>query len=167
MTVEPKSSRFKQINDAIVARLSYFAIWALAAMMFLTFASVLLRYVFNSPIHGAMELIEFLMAIVVPFSIVYCAKQKGHIGVDFILENFTIRTRKVLEVFVNFLMVVLYVPIFWQIFLSIFDEFKSNLTSPVLYIPVFPFIAVVALAFLILVLIAVEHLVSSLLEIVK
>lgn len=167
MIVEPESSRFKRMNDAIVHRLNYFAIWALAAMMFLTFASVLLRYVFNSPIYGGMELIEFLMAIVIPFSIVYCAKQKGHIGVDFILERFSVRTRKVLDVFVNFLMVVLYVPICWQIFLSIFDEFKSNLTSPVLYIPVFPFIAVVALAFFILVLIAVEHLVSSLLEVVK
>ncbi len=167
MTKEAKIYGFSKFTDLLVNGLNYIAICALAAMMFLTFANVLLRYVFNSPIYGGKELIEFLMAIVIPFSIVYCAKTKNHIGVDFIVENFSNRTRKVLNVAMSFLMIVLFIPICWQTFLFIFEEYESGLTSPVLYIPVYPFVAVVALAFFVLTLILIEQFVSALLEVGK
>ncbi len=167
MTVEAIIDRFSRLNEKIVNSLNYLAIWALAAMMFLTFFNVLLRYLFNSPIYGGKELIEFLMAIVIPFSIAYCAKQKNHIGVDFVIENFSATTRKVIDMIMRFLMIVLFIPICWQTFLFIFEEFESNLTSPVLYIPVYPFVAIVAFAFLTLTLILIEQFISSLLEVVS
>ena len=62
-------------------------------------------------------------------------------------------------------MLALFIPITWQAFIIVIEEVESNLTSPVLYIPVYPFVAVVALAFLVLTFILIEQFVSSLMEV--
>jgi TRAP-type C4-dicarboxylate transport system permease small subunit len=107
------------------------------------------------------------MAIVIPFSIVFCAQQIAHIRVDFIIEGFPKIVQKIFQVLNNLLMLVLFIPITWQSFIFVVDEFESKLTSPVLYIPVYPFIAVVALAFLVLTFILIERFIRSLSEIVS
>jgi|APSaa5957512576_1039674.scaffolds.fasta_scaffold80944_1 TRAP-type transport system small permease protein len=167
MSVQANKNLLSKINESLVRVLNFFAIWALAGMMFLTFIDVLLRYIFNNPIQGKEELIAFLMAIVIPFSIVFCAQQVAHVRVDFILEGFPKIVQKILHVFSNLLMLVLFIPITWQSFIFVMDEMESKLTSPVLYIPVYPFIAVVAVAFLVLTLVLIERLMRSLSEIVS
>ena len=54
-----------RLNRYIVACLRFVAMTVLAGMMFLTAADVILRYIFNRPVTGAYELIEFLMAILI------------------------------------------------------------------------------------------------------
>lgn len=164
MPAQTDKNLFLRTNNAIVTALSHMAIWSLAGMMTLTFIDVLLRYIFNRPIPGAAELIEFLMAIVIPFSIVYSAQLKSHIAVDFVIESFPQSVQKALSMFSDLLMLLLFVLVTWQTFIFIIDEFESNLTSPVLYIPVYPFIAMVALAFLVLTLILLEQFLRSLAE---
>lgn len=167
MLVQTKGNILNRVNGFMVDVLNFFAIWSLAAMMFLTFTDVLLRYLFNNPIQGKEELVSFLMAIVIPFSIVFCAQQIAHIRVDFIIEGFPKIVQKFFQILNNLLMLVLFIPITWQSFIFVVDEFESKLTSPVLYIPVYPFIAVVALAFLVLTFILIERFIRSLLEIVS
>jgi TRAP-type C4-dicarboxylate transport system permease small subunit len=139
-----------RINQPLVALLKHIALWTLAMMMFLTFVSVLLRYVFNSPIPGVWELTEFMMAIVITFSLVYTAHQKAHIGVDLIINLFGINTRKLIECVTSLLSLCIFIFITWQTFVKISDDFHSSLTSPVLYIPVYPFVAIAAFGFLVL-----------------
>lgn len=165
MLAKFKDSILSRTNASLVTGLNFVAIWALAGMMFLTFTDVLLRYIFNSPIQGAAEIIEFMMAIVIPFSIVYCAQKRSHIAVDFIVDALPDSAKRALGAFSDFLMLVLFIFVSWQSFLYIFEEFESNLTSPVLYIPVYPFVTVLAFAFLVLVLILIEKFISSILEI--
>ena len=57
-------------------------------MMAITVIDVIGRYVFNSPLMGAYELVGYLMAIAGPWAIGYSQIQKGHIRVDFILKRF-------------------------------------------------------------------------------
>lgn len=139
-----------RINKPLVALLKYIALWTLAMMMFLTFVDVVGRYVFNSPVPGAGELIEFMMGIVVTFSVAYTAYQKSHIGVDLVIDRFSKNTRKLIRCVTSLLTFCMFVFITWQTSLNISDEFNSKLTSAVLYIPVYPFIAIVAFGFLVL-----------------
>lgn len=60
---------------------------ALTIMMLLTAVDVILR-IFSMAIIGSFEVVEFLMAIVVPLSIAYCEKKRQHICVDLIVQNF-------------------------------------------------------------------------------
>lgn len=165
MTVSERTNALSKVNRSLVGVLNTIANWALALMMFLTFSDVLLRYLFNKPILGSAELIEFLMAIVVPFSIAYCAHERSHISVELIVERFSLKTRKVLDCVINLLMLCLFMIASWQSLLYLIDEAHSRLTSQVLYIPVYPFIGTVAFAFLVFSLILLEQLWESLLEV--
>lgn len=125
-------------------------LWILAIMMFLTFIDVLLRYFFSSPVPGATELIEFMMGIVVTFSVAYTAHERSHIAVDLVIEHFSDKVRKVLSCITSFLTLVLFIFICYQTFILISEDYHSHIISAVLYIPVYPFITIVSIGFLIL-----------------
>ena len=57
------------ITRPIVRLLKSIAMGILLIMMFLTAMDVIFRYMFNRPITGSYELIEFMMAILVSFGI--------------------------------------------------------------------------------------------------
>jgi TRAP-type C4-dicarboxylate transport system permease small subunit len=134
--------------------------------MFLTFVDVLLRYIFNLPVPGATELIEFMMGIVVTFSVAYTAHKKSHIGVDLVLVHLQERTRRLIGCVTSFLTLILFVLICWQTVLLISEDYHSKLESAVLYIPVYPFIATVAVGFAILCLVLLAEFLSLLGEVV-
>ena len=117
----------------------------LAMMMFLTAMDVALRYVFNRPLSGAFELVEYMMAIFIPFSIVYCADQKAHVSVDFILMRFSKRTQKVFDIATTFITMALAVLIAWENIIYIVETYQSKMTSPVLSVPAYPFVAPTAI----------------------
>lgn len=143
-----------KLNNFLVAILKHLAIWMLTAMMLLTAIDVCLRDIFNSPITGSYELVELMMALIVPFSIVFCAKEKAHIHVDILLEHLPEGVRSFFIFIGNILSLFLFVLITWQTCIYIAEEYESELTSAVLYIPVYPFIGILAIAFAILSLIS-------------
>ena len=67
--VLPLKNLFEVISGAV-----------LAAMMALTGLDVGLRYIYNSPIPGALELVEYMMAVIIPFSLTVTAFNKAHIA---------------------------------------------------------------------------------------
>ncbi len=133
----------RRINQILVA----IAAAMLALMMFLTALDVGLRYAFNRPLAGAFELVEYMMAIMVPFSIVYCAHERGHVAVDFIMDRFPKKVRTAADIITTFITLVFIVVIAWQNVLYFFEVKGSGLTSSVLLIPTYPFIAPISIAF--------------------
>lgn len=154
-----------RLNRPLIFFIKHVALWILAGMMFLTFVDVLLRYFFNNPVPGAAELIEFMMAIVVTFSVVYCAHKRSHINVDLVIVNLPDRVRTWLDCITSFITLVLFILIAWQAFILIADEYGSGLTSAVLYIPVYPFIATVAFGFVVICLVLLSEFLSNLSEV--
>jgi TRAP-type C4-dicarboxylate transport system permease small subunit len=130
----------------------------LALMMFITALDVVLRYLFNSPLPGAFELVEYMMAVVVPFCIVYCAERKGHVAVELILEKFPKRFQVVVEALMTFVALLFAIVIAWQNFLYIGEVYDSHLTSSVLLIPTYPFVIPVALGISAFALLQLVHL---------
>lgn len=118
----------------------------LAGMMFLTALDVALRYIFNSPLPGAYEVIEYLMAIVVPFGIAYCGHQGSHVVVDLLVVRLPKRVQAIIGSITAFLSLGLLILITWQNLIYIKEQYESKLTSAVLLLPVYPFIGIVAVA---------------------
>ena len=148
------------LNRYFVAILKHLAIWILTAMMLLTAVDVCLRYVFNSPITGSFELVELMMALIIPFSIVFCASEKAHIHVDIVLEHLNTGLRSFFIFTGNLLSLFLFVLITWQACIYVVEEYEAKLTSAVLYIPVYPFIGALAAAFAILSLLLITELIN-------
>ena len=138
-----------------------------AFMMFLTALDVGLRYIFNSPIPGALELVEYMMAIIVPFALTVTAFQKAHIGVDLIMERFPIRVQLVTACCTNFIAFLLYATVTWRCFLNIGEQYASGMTSAVLLIPNYPFVASLTIAFALLSLITLLHFFEKLNEVLS
>ena len=129
----------------LIKLLNGIAMATVAAMMFLTATDVILRYIFNRPISGAYELIEYLMAILIPFGLAYCALQGGHVSVDLLVSRFPKKIQSIIGSVTALFCLVLFALITWQNVIYIGENFESKLTSAVLLIPVYPFIAAVAI----------------------
>lgn len=127
--------------------LSFSAAAILAVMMFLTALDVCLRYFFNRPLAGAFELVGYMMAILVPFSIAYCYQERGHIVVDLFMEKVRKKTRLGVDIITIFLTMIFTALIAWQNVIHFFEVKHSGLTSSVLSIPEYPFISPTAVAF--------------------
>ncbi|GAB6146084.1 TRAP transporter small permease [Desulfocicer niacini] len=139
----------------------------LAMMMFLTALDVGLRYLFNRPLAGAFELVEYMMAIIVPFSIVYCAYEKAHVSVELILERFPLGVQRFFDLFTTAVSIIFVSLIAWQNFLYIGECYVSEMTSAVLLIPAYPFAVPLAIGILTFALILLLHLSQALSEDLK
>ena len=151
------SKRLSQLLSGIAAAI-------LALMMFLTALDVCLRYFFNRPLAGAFELVGYMMAILVPFSIAYCYQERGHIVVDLFMERFQAKTRSVIDIITIFVTLLFTLIIAWQNVIHIFEVKHTGLTSAVLAIPEYPFISPTAVAFATASLILLVRLLESISE---
>jgi TRAP-type C4-dicarboxylate transport system permease small subunit len=97
----------------------------------------------------------------VAFALAYCAKHKGHIRVDVIMQFVSARTNAWLDVFANGLSLIFYILIAWQTCLNALDVIQIQLTSSVLFIPVYPFIFILVIGALFLILVFLRDLLKS------
>lgn len=161
MTLNDVEKSFSAITNPLVNILIAIGASILALMMFLTVIDVLGRYIINRPIAGAFELVEFMMAIFVPFAFVYCQKEKSHISVDLVTDRLPKKVQSFLDTITTLLAIVFYALIAWQSFYNIIEEFESKMTSAVLLIPNYPFMIPSAICFVVLVLLLLLHLLKA------
>ena len=88
---------------------------AVLALMLLATGNVVLR-IFHLPFRGTYEIVGFLGAVVIAFSLGYTQKRKDHIVVDILTEKFSKRTNRFLNLF-NYLVTMIFFGIVsWQVF---------------------------------------------------
>jgi TRAP-type C4-dicarboxylate transport system permease small subunit len=107
-------------------------------MMALTFADVVGRYVFNSPITGALELTEFAMAIVIFLGLALLSTEEGHVTVD-LFDSFTPRKVKAVQtIIVNMLSAVIMGIISWQLWVKAVETAEYGDITQFLQLPLAP-----------------------------
>ncbi len=125
----------------------------IAGTVFLVVANVIMRTIFSRPFLGTYEYVGFSTALIVGFSLAYCAIMESHITVDLITNKLPHGIRDVMvfaaEV-VSFCFVAL---ITWQLVRYAGSIQSTGQVSPTTEIPIYPFIYLVALGFLALALV--------------
>ncbi|MCX5815642.1 MAG: TRAP transporter small permease [Proteobacteria bacterium] len=106
-------------------------------MMMLTVVDVILR-VFGKPLIGTYELVAVAGAIVVGFAIPQTSLDKGHIFVDFLIENRAETIKKAFLVFTRLLGIALFALLAWNLFLKANHLYKAGDVSLTLQIPYYP-----------------------------
>ena len=86
----------------------------LVAMILLTCGNIFLRAVV-APIRGTFELMGFFGAVVAAFSLGYTQLNRGHISVDFLIQKFSARTRKVLTALNSAVCALFFALVSWQV----------------------------------------------------
>ena len=139
-----KAVSFDRVISSAAHSINIAGVAVLALMMLLTATDVCLRYIFNSPITGAYELTEFLMAIVVAFGLAYTAIKKEHISIDLVISRLPQRTQTVINSTTCFFSVCVFALITWRSILYAEKLRIGEYASQSLLIPVYPFVYVVA-----------------------
>ena len=114
-------------------------------MMIMTVLDVILRYLFNSPMLGAFEITEFMMVVIVFFSLAYTQSQKGHVTVDFFVTRLSEQKRRVINLISHSIYFLLLLMITWKSVARAIEILETKEVSGTLSIPVFPFYLIVAL----------------------
>lgn len=110
--------------------LIYISATTLFFMMLLIFSDVFVRSFFNSSITGVMEITgEYLMVIIVYFSVSYAEKYKYHVNIDFFQEKFSFVINKITMLLTNSLAVILFIFIGYNNYLQALKYIKQDIRS--------------------------------------
>ena len=116
----------------------------LVAMMIITTVDVIGRYIFNRPIPGANEIAEFIQVTVVYCGVAYTALKKGHVAVDVLFNRLSQRSQDFLFSFTSLVGTALFALIAWQSVVQSLVFKAATRSSPVLEIPLWPCVLLVA-----------------------
>ncbi len=109
----------------------------LAFMLVFTLTDVVMR-AFGKPIVGDYEIISFLGAVVVGFSIPYTSLLKGHVLVDFLLEKLPKNVNAGMQVVTRIMGIALFLWMSWNFVDMSLDLIKSKEVTPVFRLPYYP-----------------------------
>lgn len=140
----------KRVVYSISKGTNYVGVSAMLLMVLLVVADVLSRWLFNKPFGGSYELVELGMVLAVAFSLSYTQTRRGHVNVTMLVERFPKKIQSRLTRIASFMSLCMYLLIFWQALLKGRTETAVGTTSAVLFIPIYPFVYVAALGFLLL-----------------
>ncbi len=156
-----RSKRIEKLLRVVERPLVAVSGTVLVAMMFLKATDVICRYILNSPIPGALELNEFMMAITIPLAIAYCELERSHVSVEMIVERLSRSVRRPLHLIVTILSIFYLVMLSWQSILTIFDTYDSHQTSAVLLLPAYPFTIPLAAGFILFVVVMIINFITK------
>jgi TRAP-type C4-dicarboxylate transport system permease small subunit len=108
-------------------------------MMLLGGADVIGRYFLNSPVVGAFEITEILLAGVVFFGLAYTQSVKGHVTVDLVYSRLPARLRNVVGMVNKIVLLCLFIMILWRGVATAIIEWKLHRKIPNLGLPYYPF----------------------------
>ena len=109
---------------------------ALVGMMFVTVADVVLRS-FKSPITGTYELVGFLGAVAIGFSLPQTSLDKGQVLMDFLTRRLPALPARVLGALTRAIGAGLFALIAWNLFAMGADLRRTGDETPLLHLPHF------------------------------
>ena len=130
----------------------------------LIFVDVVLRYVFNSPITGVCRISGLALVIVTFFSLAYTQSLKGHVSIDLLTQRLSPKGQVVINNINYFLCAGIFSVAVWQTLVFTLYTKETNMSVPLLDIPVFPFAAVVPFGFILLTVLLLRDLLNNLAE---
>lgn len=139
----------------------------LVAMMLLTAVDVFMRYVLNKPILGGIELTQFIMSIIVAIGLAERALYRGHITVDFFIKKFSPRVQAVFNSTTSIISLGVFVVITWYSIVFAEHLREGSNVSVALFIPIYPFVYIIALGAAVLSLVLLSNTVQYLSHVIK
>lgn len=102
-------------------------------LLFITFSifvDVFLRYVFGKPTIWITEVSTYLFLYVIYLGTAYALQQDMHIKVTFLLDFFSKRTQRIMDLITSILAIVFTAVLLWQTSLMTWSAIKGKWTSP-------------------------------------
>ncbi len=150
--------------DTFVRILSYIGTSFLIVLVGLSTTDVVLRYFFNRPIPGTIEIIELTMVVLVFSSVAYTHVTNSHVRVEILSGVLKPSGKLILESIAGFNSIVVLLLVIWR---SAVFAFETPDVTMILGIPVAPFAALVPLSCILMLLLFVRDYLEILAKSVK
>lgn len=102
----------------LIQRLTFYvcavSMFMLIPMMFLTTTDVLGRALFSWSVPGAVELSQYMLAVVILLGLAYTQQVKGHPRVTMVVSRFPVRVQLILEILLAALGILIISIVIWQ-----------------------------------------------------
>ena len=125
-------------------------VFFLIMMMAVITVDVVLRYIFNRPIQGSLEMVMFMLVLTILFGIPYAAVRRQHVSIDIITSQLSEHKRSVLECIMLLISLILAIIVVWRSVQYAMLKHSMNEASAVLQLPFSPFVFAVAFGFALL-----------------
>jgi len=159
----------KSIPGTISKVLDSIAFWAqalgaaiLCGLMIFTFVAVLLRYVFNAPLRGDIEVTQLASLAVTWLGVAWGQVKKTHLRVDILTSKLSKRNAFFLETGTYILIIAVVAIMFWQGIPNTIHYFKAHMTTVTYAIPLGPESVLVPLGAFLMLLILFRDFISNL-----
>lgn len=133
----------------------------LLAMMLLMVVDVFLRRIFNRPLTGSFELVQFMLVTIVYSAAAYATCKKAHISIDLLTSRLPDKTKALIESITLLLSLFLFGLVTFRNLIRAAELCRDGTTSVLLSIPLYPFYYVVAFGCAILSLVLLIQLMES------
>ena len=162
----PESNKFLQRVSGVMAGVGAAT---LGVMMLLSVADVIGRKFFMHPIQGTAELVGMLLVIAASWGLGYCALIKAHIRITIFIERFSRRGQLIVDIFAYIVGIAASGIIIWQSSIRMYTYIFKQLggTTPIIGMPIWPFMLVMVIGFVWLIVILIIYLISSIKEVFK
>ena len=120
---------------------------ALFIMMMLTVIDVILRRFFGSPVVGIYDLVTMMGAMVVGFSLSQTSWDKGHVFVDFLIENRSKAVKNGFFITTRMVGMIIFALVSYNLVRKGISFYGSGETSMTLRVPMYPVVFALAFCF--------------------
>ena len=167
MSIEGFKRNLERWVYPISRLMSWIASAILVIMMLLTVTDVFLRKVFNQSVLGTVEVTEYLLVIVIFFTLADTEFLDGHVKVDLVMSRFGKHAQAIVDMVTQFVCFILSTLITWSTLVYSGKMRTSGEVSQDLWIPVYPFVYIVAVGSAILALTLLIKFLMALMKVVK
>lgn len=106
-----------------------------ALIVMLTFADVLGRYLFASPVRGSVEMIEYAMALLIFTALPLVTRHRGHVTVSLIDNLIKGQSRRYLSTLCDGISAVALALLSWRLFRQAMNDMEEGAATQVLNMP--------------------------------
>lgn len=131
---------------------------SLAALMFLTTANVVGRYILKRPIFGAFEISEILLLVTIAFGFAYVGLKKSNIHIDVVTNHLPSKVNAILRVVLDPIVLISFILLGWEGFARSKQLFSEGQLFSTISWPEWPFQMILGIGYLTLCLVLLRDL---------
>jgi TRAP-type C4-dicarboxylate transport system permease small subunit len=147
---DSRVEKFVNVTGRIWKYVSYAAMVCLIANVLIIIANIIMRRFFGAPIWGSTEYVKYLSLVGASFALVQNEWFDGNIRMTLLPEKIPQAGKNVLTFIVNLVCSVAFVYISYLLVLSAYSKYLKWDISPDLQLPIFWFVTILAIGFIIL-----------------
>jgi len=160
-------ANFERIVSAISSVFDKVAWVAVVAMAALVFTNVAGRFFFKTPVLGVYDFAGLMGAILFSFGLANCALRRGHVSITLFVERMSPRVQGIVNIVIGLISTVFFVIATWrlEVYGTVLKD--TNVQTMTTLTPVYPFVYLVGLAYLMLAVALLLDLIRAVVKVVR